>query len=91
MNELYAWWRDVYLPFEARDSCLVEVECPKLVTRKSKSMPGTRRVSFQYSSPEAEARARTALLQRRETEERMERQLTERCKQVIELRRFMWT
>jgi hypothetical protein len=91
MNDLYDWWNNVYLPFDKEDRYLDDVERPKIVTRKCKDLPGARRVSFKYSSPEAEAKANSVMRARREREEEMERELTERCKRVIGVRRFMWT
>lgn len=91
LNELYRWWTSEYVPFETDETYLDGIETPKLERRP---VPGNRRlhlVEFRYSSPKAKAKAEAALRARRRLEERMEVELTRRCKRVINVRRFMWT
>lgn len=91
MTELYRWWNDVYLPYEADDTWSKSIEAPELTKKKCTSIKGAYEVSFKYSSPEAEAKARAVMQAKYERDESMEQELTNRCKRVLDVRRFMWT
>lgn len=88
LRELWRWWTEEYLPFDARDP-LAGIECPRMI--RTDHPDGTCTVRLEYSSDEARRKANQAHLDHAQAEHALGVELTTRLHRLVDARKGLWS
>lgn len=90
LRDLWRWWTDVYLKFDAYDKHMGSIEHPKPTETPKLATSVFQMLGYTFSSPEAEEVFNAASKRVREDEAAMEAELKSRLKRLVDLKDRMW-
>ena len=89
MKELWRWWNEEYLKFDAYELYMAGVEMPQFV--REEFTPESCKVTMKCSSEEAHDKWKEACCKVNEADTQMSKELKSRMKRLVDVMDYMWT